>query len=165
MRAVPNQNALVRTRSTYSRRMTAKIFFQFITASLDGPRFLKSRCPDCGEIDFLELRLSVRERRHVVVIDRPAKKLPTVGARRERDDVGTVDRFAPGHSWESGNFIGGCLHRDTQLSLGVPPFEVLQIALKNFLGLGDETDLVAELFRLLEYVSRENDCLSFGSTV
>src|SRR5262249_19854377 len=148
MRAVPIQNALVRMRSTYSRRMTAKIFVQFMTSSLDRPRFLESRCPDRGEVDLLELRLSVRERSHFVAIARAAQTLQREGAGRDEQNVGDVDRFAARHSGESGNLAGRRFHRDAQLSLRVLTFQVLEPALENFLRLGNEADLIAEFLRL-----------------
>src|SRR5215471_11567110 len=166
MSAVPIQNALVRIRSTYSRRMTAKIFFQFMTTSLlDRSCFVHARRPDCGEIDFFELRLSIGKRRHVISIDGAAEKLAPVGARRERNDIGAIDRLAPGHTWKRVDLAQSRFQRDTQLPLRVHALQGFQITFEDLPGLGDEADLIAEFLCLFEHVRRKDDGFSLRSKI
>src|SRR5438093_9081507 len=92
-RKVPIQNAFVRTRSRYSRRMTAKIFFQLMVSSLDRTGFFDTRRSDCIEIDLLELRLLGGKAAQRMAVHRVAQELALVGPRRERDDISAVHRL------------------------------------------------------------------------
>src|SRR5512144_616792 len=84
MSRVAIQNARVRTRSTYSRRATAKVFFQFIALSLDHAVF-DAGVPDRFDVDLLELRVLLRERVDAIALEGPAEELSPVGARLEAD--------------------------------------------------------------------------------
>src|ERR1700682_1996337 len=102
MSSVPIQKALVRMRSKYSRRMTAKIFFQFIGTSFDNSRFFQSRGLDRGKIDLFELRLPIGERGDVVAVQRLAEKLPPVDVVCELHDETAVDGLARSKSGQGG---------------------------------------------------------------
>ena len=56
IRSVAIQKALVRTRSIYSRRMMAKVFFQFMRASFDGAGLFQPGALDGFEVDLLQVR-------------------------------------------------------------------------------------------------------------
>src|SRR5215471_12622244 len=113
-RSVPIQNALVRTRSMYSRRTTAKIFFQLIAPSFDRPGLFEAGLPDGGQVNLFELRLLLREGLDVVLLERLAEKLPPVRARRERDHIGAIDRLDRSHSRKGSDLGLRRLHRHPQ---------------------------------------------------
>src|SRR6202171_5587099 len=157
MMRVASQNAFVRIRSVYSRRTTAKIFFQLMRSSLDDPRLREPGLLDSGQVDLLELGFAVGKGVHFVLVESGAEKTLSVGSRRQRDHVGSVDRAGGGDAGERGDFGRARAKRHPDLSFGMLALQFLEVALEDFLRLGHQTDLVAELFRLLEHVGREND--------
>src|SRR5262249_35556981 len=152
-----------RTRSMYSRRMTAKIFFQLIALpipSLDRPRLFQPRLPDRGEVNLLELRLLLRERLHVVTLERSAQELAAVRAGRDRDDVVAAHSLHTRDAGKGPDLGLGGAHREPQEVSGELLLQVLQVPFEDLLRFRDETDLVAELLGLLENVGREDDGLA-----
>src|SRR5215472_15961687 len=91
-RSVPIQNAFVRTFSTYSRRMTAKIFFQLIASSFDRTRLFEAGLLDGGDVDLFELRLLLGKGADLVALEGAPQELSAIGSRRERDHIGAVHR-------------------------------------------------------------------------
>src|SRR5262249_37406531 len=145
---VENQNALVRTRSTYSRRMMANSFFQFIPASLDRARFFEPGVAHGVDVDLLELGLLLRERLDPMVIERAAEELAPVRPGGERDDEVAVDGLRARHARERGHVGERRVERDPEQILRVAALELLHRALEDLLRARHQADLVAELLGL-----------------
>src|SRR6476659_8556743 len=159
--SVANQNALVRTRSRYSRRMTAKTFFQLTSSSLlDRPGFFDPGRADGIEVDLFEFRLLRREPREVVAIDRAPEELALRGAGSEGDEVPAVDRLRRRDPGQRRDFLGLRVHRDVEQVPREPALQVAERPLQDLLRARHQADLVAELLGLLEDVRREDDRLS-----
>src|SRR6266508_751458 len=159
------QNAFVRTRSRYSRRMTAKILVQLISSSLDGPGFFDAGLSNRVQVDLFELRVLRREALERVAIDRSAEELALIGPRKERNDVAAVHRLAGGDSGQSCDLSGRRFHGQVEKIARKSPLQLAQVSFQNLLRPGEQADLVAELFRLLEDVGREDDRLPPPSEV
>src|SRR5512135_3247516 len=162
MRRVAIQNALLRTRSTYSRRATAKVFLQFIGSSLDHAVF-DAGALDRVEVDLLELRLLLGERVDPEAVERPPQELAPVGARHEPDDEIAVQRLRRGDAGQAPHLLERGVERDAEQVLRVAPLEHLHGALEDLPGTRHEADFVAELLRLLEDVRAEDDRLASGA--
>src|SRR6476661_7679839 len=150
MISVANQKAFVRTRSTYSRRTMANVFFQFIVTSRDRSGFFHAGRADGVDVDLLELGLLLREGLHAMPVHRAPQELAPVRSRRERDDVGPVEGLRARDSGERRHVGERRVDREAQQVLRVPALELLHRALEDLLGPGHQADLVAELLRLLE---------------
>src|SRR6185295_1881217 len=105
-RKVANQNAFVRTRSRYSRRMTAKTFFQLIVSSLDRPGFFDSGGSHGVEVDLLELRLLRREPEQVETVEGAPEELALLGPGGETNQVASVDGLRRSHSGQRRDLLG-----------------------------------------------------------
>src|SRR5678816_1062635 len=90
MRSVAIQNALVRMRSTYSRRMMAKVFFQFMRASFDRSRFFHAGRVHRFDVDLFEIRLLLRERLDGERVHRVPHEIFLAHARCQADDEAAV---------------------------------------------------------------------------
>src|SRR2546428_13456801 len=132
-RSVPIQKALVRTRSMYSRRMTAKIFFQLIATSLDRPGLFEPGLLDRAQVDLLELRLLLGERFDVVELEGAAEEFPPVGPRNERNHVGAVDRLDRGDAGKGRDLSLRGLHGEAQQIARKLFLQLLQVPLQDLL--------------------------------
>src|SRR5689334_20045599 len=163
MISVENQKAFVRTRSTYSLRTMANVFFQFIVASRDRSGFFQARGADGVDVDLLELRLLLREGLDPMAVHRAPQELSPVGSRRERDDEGPVEGLRARDPGERRHVGERRVDREAQEILRVAALELLHRALEDLPGAGHQADLVAELLRLLEHVRAEDDRLAAGA--
>src|SRR5512147_1493655 len=103
MSSVATQNDFVRTRSMYSRRTIAKVFFQFMRASFDRAGLFQARVPDGLDVDLLEVGLLLREGLDGARVEGPLQEVLLGDAGRERDDEGPVDGFRGVDARESGD--------------------------------------------------------------
>src|SRR4029077_3542491 len=126
--SVAIQNALVRTRSTYSRRTTAKVFFQFMGASFDDAVF-DSGALDGVEVDLLELRFLLGERVDPVALQRALQELAAVGPGIQAHDERAVHGLYRGHAGQGADLLERGVHRDAQQVLRVAVLELLDRAL------------------------------------
>src|SRR5262245_11351069 len=159
MSAVPIQKPFVRTRSTYSRRMTAKIFLQLIGSSLDRAGLFHSRFFDGREIDLLELRLTLGEGLDLVPLEAAAQELAPVDTGLERHDELAVRRGRGAHTRQARDLGRGGAQREAKVASRALSLQLTEISLKDLLRLRHEDDLVAELLRLLEHVRRKENRL------
>src|SRR5215813_10152629 len=156
---VPTQNAFVRIRSMYSRRTTARTFFQFMRLSLDRPRF-DARSLDGGEVDLLELRLAVGEGGDLAALQGPPQKIAPVRPGLERHDECAIDGRDRPNPRQRGKVRGGSRDRHPNLAGGVGALQLLQVPLQDLLRPRQQADLVAQFLGLLQYVRREHDRLA-----
>src|SRR6266404_8589652 len=131
--------------------------------SFDGAGFLQAGFGDGGEVDLLELRLFFGERLDVVLIESVAQELAPVRSPGERDDVLALERLDGNNPGERLHLFGRRLDRQPKEVAGEVPLQVLQVPLEDLPGAGEQADLVAELFGLLEDMRRENDRLAAGA--
>src|SRR5262245_14961229 len=158
--SVAIQNALVRTRSTYSRRAMAKTFLKFIPASLHRPGLFHPCLADRVNVDLLEVRLLLRKGLDRVEVERALQEIALVDAGLERHNGLSVLGLRRGDAREGVDVGQAGVDRHAKESLGVAPLQILDRAFEDLFRAGHEDDLVAELLGLLEDVRAKDDRLS-----
>src|SRR6266496_2108849 len=156
-RNVAIQNAFVRTRSRYSRRMTAKTFLQLIFSSLDRPGLFDPGGADGVEIDLLELGLLRREPQQLVSVEGPSQEFPEIGPRGQSDEITAVDGLGRGDPGQRRNLLWTRLNGQLEQVARESALQIPEIALEDLLRARHEADLVAEFLGLLEDVRRKDD--------
>src|ERR1700720_4147158 len=95
--------------------------------SFDGAGFLKAGPGDGGEVDLLELRLFLRERLDVVVIESVAQELAPIRSLVERDDVLALERLDGSNPRERLHLFGRGVDRQPEEVAGELLLQVLQV--------------------------------------